>query len=284
MWKAIVKAFLFPPLLLALFLIPVAFLLLIYAFLGTHIWIAYIAYVLSAYTLTVWCARVPHIITGIKAFKAENKLAQKWFGDVRFRMRTSLFISLLCNIAYAVLQLWIGVYHRSFWFGSIALYYTLLAIMRFFLVRYLGRYVPGENRQNEWHIYRICGWVLLVMNIALTLMVFFMVYWNRTFHHHEITAITMAAYTFTSFTMAIIDIVKYRKYNNPVYTASKTTGLAAACVSMLTLTSTMLTAFGEAGTEHMRRLMSGLVGGGVSFIIIVMALYMIFTRKKKENT
>ena len=55
--------------------------------------------------------------------------------------------------------------------------------------------------------YRLCGWIFLVMNLALSLMVFFMVYWNRTFHHHEITTIALAAYTFTAFTMAIINMI-----------------------------------------------------------------------------
>ena len=68
---------------------------------------------------------------------------------------------------------------------------------------------------------------------------------NRTFHHHEITTIALAAYTFTSLTFAIINTVKYRKYHSPVYSASKAISLASACVSLLTLESTMLTTFGN---------------------------------------
>ena len=97
------------------------------------------------------------------------------------------------------------------------------------------------------------------MNLALALIIFFMVYWNRTFNHHEITTIAMAAYTFTALTMAIINIIKYKKYNSPVYSASKAISLASACVSMLTLESTMLTTFGD-GTMDLtaRRMMLGI--------------------------
>ena len=50
----------------------------------------------------------------------------------------------------------------------------------------------------------IPGIVFLIMNLALALIIFFMVYWNRTFHRHEITTIALAAYTFTSLAFAIV--------------------------------------------------------------------------------
>ena len=117
------------------------------------------------------------------------------------------------------------------------------------------------------------------MNLALALIVFFMVYWNRTFDHHMITAIAMAAYTFTALTTAIINVVKYRKYESPVYSASKAINLAAACVSMLTLESTMLTTFGDG--EINVRLMLGLTGAAVSAFIVMMAVYMIIRANKQ---
>lgn len=135
---------------------------------------------------------------------------------------------------------------------------------------------------EELKKYRACGIVFLIMNLTLALMIFFMVYWNRTFHHHEITTIALAAYTFTALTFAIINTVKYRKYNSPVYSASKAISLASACVSMLTLESTMLTTFGD-GTMHLtgRRILLGISGGAISVFIIAMAIYMIVKGTKK---
>ena len=130
--------------------------------------------------------------------------------------------------------------------------------------------------------YRACGIVFLIMNLAIALMIFFMVYWNRTFNHHEITTIALAAYTFTSLTRAIINTVKYRKYNSPVYSASKAISLASACVSMLTLESTMLTTFGdETMSLTGRRILLGISGGVISVFIIAMAIYMIAEGTKK---
>ena len=136
--------------------------------------------------------------------------------------------------------------------------------------------------RSELIKYRACGWIFLVMNLALALIIFFMVYWNRTFQHHMITAITMAAYTFTALTTAIVNIVKYRKYNSPVFSASKSISFAAACVSMLTLTSTMLTTFHDGTMDALtRKLLLGFVGFAVSGVVVVMAIYMIAQGTKK---
>lgn len=283
-WKKLGKALLFPHIAIMIILVPIAIVFLVYSmvFLGTDSIPAIVAYVLSAYTLTVWCFKIPYLIRLFKSFKDENKYAQIWLKDTRLRVNVSLYGSLIWNTAYAVFQLGLGFWHHTFWFYSLAGYYIALAVMRFFLVRHTSKHKPGERMEEELIKYRACGIVFLLMNIALTLIIFFMVYWNRTFEHHEITTITLAAYTFTSLTMAIVNVVKYRKYKSPVYSASKAISLAAACVSMLTLESTMLTTFGD-GTMDMttRRIMLGATGGVISVFIIMMAIYMIVQSNKK---
>lgn len=283
-WKKIKKALLFPHLAIMIILIPIATVFLVYSmvFLGTESVAAIISYVLSAYTLTVWCFKIPYLIKLFKTFKDENKYVRIWQDDTRLRVNVSLYGTLIYNTAYALLQLGMGFWHHTFWFYSLAGYYISLAVMRFFLVRHTSKHKPGEKMLDELIKYRACGIVFLIMNLALALMIFFMVYWNRTFNHHEITTITLAAYTFTSLTLAIINTVKYRKYNSPVYSASKAISLASACVSMLTLESTMLTTFGD-GTMSLtgRRILLGISGGVVSVFIISMAMYMIVKGTKK---
>ena len=283
-WKKIGKALLFPHIAIMLVLIPIAtaFLVCSMVFLGTESMTAIISYVLSAYTLTIWCFKIPYLIQFFKTFKNKNKYARIWQDDTRLRVNISLYGTLIYNTAYALLQLGMGFWHHTFWFYSLAGYYISLAVMRFFLVQHTRKHNPGEKMLDELRKYRACGIVFLLMNLALALIIFFMVYWNRTFNHHEITTIALAAYTFTSLTFAIINTIKYRKYNSPVYSASKAISLASACVSVLTLESTMLTTF---GTETMsltgRRIFLGISGGAISVFIIAMAIYMIVQGTKK---
>ena len=283
-WKKLGKALLFPHVAIMIILLPIATLLLVFSMvvIGTESAIAYVSYVLSAYTLTVWCIRIPRLIQFFKDFKNQNRYAQLWLGDTRLRVNVSLYGSLAWNTLYGVFQLWLGYYHRTFWFYSLGAYYICLAIMRFFLLLHTRKYAPGEKMRTELVKYRACGWVFLLMNLALTLIIFFMLYWNRTFTHHMITAIAMAAYTFTAFTVAIVNVIKYRKYNSPVFSASKAISFAAACVSMLTLTSTMLTTFNDGTMDALtQKLMLGGVGIAVSGVVVTMAVYMIISGTKK---
>ena len=272
--KKIGKSLLFPHIVIMIILLPIAIALLVYSmmFLSSETPIAIASYVLSAYTLVIWCVRIPQLITAIKTLKKENKYIKTWVGDVRLRMNVSLYGSFIWNVAYAVFQLCLGLYHSSFWYYSMAAYYIFLAAMRFHLSRHTRKYETGEKLREEFVRYRNCGIVFLVMNLALSLLIFFMVYWNRTFIHHEITTIAMATYTFTTFILAIINLIKYRKYNSPVYSASKIINLVAACVSMLTLTSTMLTTFGEADGILFRKTMLGALGSVISLFTITIAI------------
>ena len=287
-WKKLGKALLFPHVVIMIVLVPIATVLLVgsMVFVGTESVIAYISYVLAAYTLTVWCFKIPYLIRFLKAFKDENKYARKWQDDTRLRVNASLYGSLAWNALYGIFQLWLGFYHHTFWFYSLGAYYICLGVMRFFLLLHTRKYAPGEKMQAELVKYRACGWVFLVMNLALALIVFFMVYWNRTFEHHMITAIAMAAYTFTAFTVAIVNVVRYKKYNSPVFSASKAISFAAACVSMLTLTSTLLTTFSDGSMGIVeQKLMLGSVGFAVSGVVVAMAIRMIVkgTKKLKES-
>jgi len=283
-WKNFGKAILFPNRILTAILTPIAIALLFgaVAFWGSQSVLSYLSYALAFYVLTVWCIKIPRIVAWIRKFKRENRYARRWASDARLRVTVSLYSSLIWNVAYGAFQLGLGVYHRTVWFGSLGAYYVLLALMRIFLVRHTRRHAPGENLRQEYSKLRAIGWIFLIMNLALSLIIFFMVYWQRTFEHHMITAIAFAAYTFASLTVAIVNAVKYRKYKSPVYTAATLIGLMAACVSVLTLESTMLTAFGgESMSAVTQKTMLGLTGGVISALCIAMAIYMIVNGSEK---
>ena len=283
-WKKLGKSLLFPHIAIMMALLPIATVFLVFSmiYIGTKTVPAYISYILATYTLTIWCMKIPKLIRFFKRFKNENKYVRRWLTDTYLRTNITLHGSFLWNVAYAVMQLGLGFIHSTFWFYSLAGYYLCLALMRFYLVRYISKHRPGEEMKMELIRYRTCGWIFLLMNMTLTVIIFFMVYWNRTFEHHEITAITLAAYTFTSFTMAIINMVKYRKYNSPVLSAGKAINLAAACVSMLTLESTLLTTFRDGSMDiTFQRIMLAATGAVISIFIIILAIYMIVQSNRK---
>lgn len=283
-WKRIGKALLFPPAAVLIVLTPIAAAALAYSMLRLEETspVRIGSYVLAFYTLVIVCVRVPKVVRSIGTFKRENKYIQTWSNDPRLRMNITVGGSVLWNGAYAALQLGLAIYYRSAWFYSLAAYYATLAAMRCSLVWHTLHYTPGEQMRQELTRYRTCGWVFLLMNLALSGMMFYRIYENRFVQHHEITTIAMATYTFAMLTVAIVNVVRYRKYNSPVLSSAKAISLAAACVSMLTLESTMLVSFNK-GTllQKTIRIFLALSGGAVSAFIVGMAVYMIVQASRK---
>lgn len=240
-----------------------------------------VSYVVSFYALVVVCFRIPNMIKMFKSVRNENEYVVKYRQDATLRIKLSLYGTLIFNGAYAALQLGMGLWHHSIWFYSLAGYYILLAIMRFMLLRHTKEYKLLQDIKKELKRYRICGIYLLLLNSALTVILFYIIWQNRTFKHHEITTIAMATYTFTTFTVAVVNIIRYRKYKSPVFSAAKAISLACACVSMITLESTMLTTFSAGNDEKFRRIMMGISGGAISIFIVGMAIYMIVNATKQ---
>lgn len=277
-WRKIAKALLFPPLAVVLILAPVAGGALVYAmlFLEESNWLRIASYALSFYALSVLCVRVPDIVRLCGKIKNQNRYIKIWSGDVHLRMKITLTGAVLWNGAYAALQLGLGIYHHSVWFCSLAGYYLSMAVMRAFLARHTVHFAPGEKMKAEFRRYRACGWIFLLMNLALSGMMLYMIRGERVVRHSEITAIALATYTFASFATAIRNVVLYRKFHSPVYSASKAISLASACVSVMTLENTMLLTFQDGSmTMRTRKLFMTLTGGAIALFIVLMAIYMI---------
>ena len=284
-WKKIGLNLLYPHIAVIVCLLPISVAFLVFSLinLGTESIIAIISYLLAFYVLVVICFRIPQMISYFKKVKHENKLLKRYFSDVQFRINISLYGSLIWNIAFAIFQLGLGFYHKSFWFYSIFAYYVILGIMRFFLVNHTRKYKANEQAEIEIKKSILCGWLLIVMNLALAVIVFFLVYLNKTFYHHMITTIAMAAYTFFTFTFAIVNLVKYRKYKSPIYSSAKTISLIAGSVSMLTLETTMLTTFGTGESQLLGQILIPLTSILVIGFSITMAIILIVSGNKKLN-
>lgn len=274
---------LFLPLPLVVLLVPVAAALLIYVFLweGVHPAVTYGAYFLSAYALTLVCVRAPALWRRVARFRDTNPYILHYRGDPRLRVGLSLTGTLAGNLFYALLQLGLGLIHHSIWFYALTGYYALLALMRAFLLRAVRSGEPGADLPREYRLYGRCGLLLVPMNLTLAVVVTFMVWQNRGFSYHPIATIALAAYTFFSLTMAIVQMVRYRKYRSPVLSASKSISLVAALVSLLNLETAMLTAFGTQEEALFRQIMTAATGGAVCIAVLAIALWML-RRAHKE--
>ncbi|MBP0964064.1 MAG: hypothetical protein J5999_02100 [Oscillospiraceae bacterium] len=201
--------------------------------------------------------------------------------DIPFRTHISLYGSLAVNLVYAALNLVSGVMYSSVWFYILAFYYTVLALMRFLLVHFANRVGIGKNRFKELRRSRLCGFILLTVNLFLSCAVLMIIYRNKGYEYNGILIYVMAAYTFYITVMAIVNLVKYRRLGSPIMSMAKIINMAAALVSMLSLETAMFSQFGKDMSPEDQRIMIMLTGAGVSVIIVTMSVYSIVKNTKE---
>ncbi len=286
-WKTVGKKLLFPPLWLILLLTVISALALTAVFLkGWETALpAYAVYVTAFYTLTVLCLAcwktIPGYYRSIKGKVYDNRYAKRYLTDAAFKTHVSLYISLSINLLYVAANAFSAVFYSTWWFALFAIYYTILAVMRFLLVRYVSRNSIGVSRLGELKRSRLCAYILIFVNLILSGAVLMMIYFNRGFEYRGILIYVMALYTFYMTGSAVRDMIKYRKLGSPVMSTSKIIKFAAALVSMLSLETAMFSQFGgDMAPEH-QRLMIMLTGAGIAVTVVTMAVYVI-VRNTKE--
>lgn len=290
-WKKLIKpkllSFLYPPVWIIALLVPICTAALVYTFIGGYEAhpVAYFTYVLSFYTLTavvMQCIKViPKQYRTAKKSVYDNPTGNRFMTDMKFRTHISLYGSLTVNLLYVTLNVVLGFLYHTAWFFVLAFYYTILATMRFLLVRFVNRTGIGNDRFKELRRSRLCGIILLTVNLALSGAVLMILYQGKGYEYHGILIYVMAAYTFWITAVAIKNLVKYRRLGSPVMSMAKIISMAAALVSMLSLETAMFSQFGQDMSPENQKLMIMLTGAGVSIIIVTMSVYSIIKNSKE---
>ena len=286
-WKKMGKKLLFPPVWLMVILVIASALALTLIFVkGMEESIpAYIVYVLAFYTLsvvTIFCAMVlPKQYSTIKKKIYDNPLGNRYMTDRVFRTNISLSISFVISMLYVGINLWSWHMLGSYWFMVLAVYYMIMAVMRYLLVRYVRIRKIGADILSEWKRSRICAYILLLINLSLSGAVLMILYQHRGYDYPGVMIYVMALYTFYALTMSIVDIVKYRKLGSPIMSTAKIVSLSAALVSMLNLETAMFARFGGDMSTENQQIFIILTGAGISITVVTLSVILI-VRATKE--
>ena len=285
-WKKLIK-YLYPPLWVIILLVLICTAARVYTVVGGYEAhpAAYFTYVLSFYTLTAVVMRcikvVPKHYRSAKEKVYDNPIGNRYFTDHKFKTHVTLYRNLAVNILYAGVNIVSGFLYHTAWFFVLAFYYGILAVMRFLLVKFVNHIGIGNDRLKELRHSRLCGYILLTINLALSGAVLMILYQNKGYEYHGILIYVMAAYTFYITTVAIVNLVKYRKLGSPVMSMTKIISMAASLVSMLSLETAMFSQFGKDMSPESQRIFIALTGAGVSIIIVAMSVYSIIKNSKE---
>ena len=276
-WKKIGWKILFPPLWLILLLSVVSTAVLIAVF--QNGWdrsaLAGGIYAAAFYTLLVLCIFLVKTLPGryraVRQKISSHPLGYQYMTDAVFKVRISLYLALAVQLLYSAFHFVFGVRYDSPWVGAMAVYYILLMLIRFLLLRYMRS--EQQDQRTKYRRYRLTAVLMLMINLTLSGIVLNMIWRNESAAYSDAYVIACAAYTFYMLTVSTIEMIRYRKYHNPILSAAQSLRWTAALVSLLSLEASLLVQFGD--DESFRKIMLSLTGAGIWIAVMALSLYMI---------
>ena len=244
----------------------------------------YVLYALSAlatgYAAYLFARGLPAVKAAVKRRARKHPLTDGIVNDYGFRTVAVAVAALALNVVYAAFNGVMGIAVRSVWYGNLAAYYLFLAAVRCTALlrwRSARKRCGGAPPETErWKIYRLCGVLLLVLELALTAAVTEMVLSDSPSAHTEITAIAAAAYAFTKITLAVYNMAKTRRLHDPLLQSFRNIGLTDALVSLLALQTTMTAVFSD-GADRSMFALNAATGFAVCAATVCMGVWMLVT-------
>lgn len=277
--KNLIRKILFPNNLVGFLLFNLGSGLLIYVF-SCHLEetpLAYISYLLSTYALIIFCIWFFKVCKFGNENIKKSKVYQIYQKNLFKITKMSMFFSLLLNFIYGVFKLGVGVYYKSWWFITFAIYYLLLCFIRTALVKNI------DNREKEYHKLKHTGIVLLFLNFILVGIILLIIKQNQIINYNGFLIYLVAIYDFYLIISAFISVLKHRRNHNPIIAASKCINLTVAMISMLSLEVAMVYQFGN-NDSNFKLITTSCMGFVICLINSTMAIYMIMKTNKYFKT
>lgn len=280
-WKQLCRKLLYPGKILTI-LIPLAsfsLLTAVFYFEVPDSPLLYGSYVFAFYGLVILCAgSIPLIRKSIRVYQ-EKKAATP------FQIRKSLLRSLSINVCYGGFHLLSGAVYRSVWMISTGAYYLILSLIRMVLVYFEKKQAaakdPVQKRAIGWSGFQTCGVLMLLLNITMSCMVVQMIWHGKGSRYPELAVYAVAAYTFYRLTTAIIRVIQSKGRHDPIDGAARNISLTAALMSLYSLQTAMLSAFGD--DIQFQHLMNRISGSAVCVLVVLGALGMAVHGGKRKQ-
>ena len=178
----------------------------------------------------------------------------------------SPYTSLIMNFVYAIGNCAVGFWARSWWFITVGAYYVVLAMARFSVLQVKRK--AKADYDTEFFARRITGFLLVALSFCIVGVNIMSAVKERGIVFHEIVMITIATYTFTKITIALVGMVKAKLSASAVSKTLRNIALADACVSIYTMQCSMLVSF--PGMEKTGILLLNIFTGTAVWIVVLL--------------
>ena len=206
------------------------------------------------------------------------KKCREIYRDQNARSRYILHFSLAANIAFALLKLGVGIYSHSLWLAAVGIYYAVLALMRFSLLRS----IRTADAQEEKKAYFRTAILLNVLTVTMTGIFAQLIIDDQSFHYPGVLIYAMALWAFIKIILAVKNLIQRRKEDEPILAAARCLSFAAALMSILALQTAMISQFGEDAVDFAHT-MNGIAGAVITALLITLSAMMLAKASKKDT-
>ncbi|MBQ9113514.1 MAG: hypothetical protein IJY05_01170 [Clostridia bacterium] len=235
-----------------------------------------------SYSVYLLIRFAPRVKKGIINWAEKYEFTRSLLRNYGFRTIVLTIGSFALSIAFGIYNGVLGLMMKSIWFGALAAYYILLALLRGSVLTYHRKKKTKKHEDSvsmRTRVYRKCGFWLLILNVALSVAIAQMIFSDRKFIYAGWTIYAFAAYAFYKITMSIINLFKARKQTDMTVQAIRNVNLADAAVSILALQTALLGTFSAEGVNV--SLFNTLTGIAVSLLSIGIGVEMVVYANKK---
>ena len=189
-------------------------------------------------------------------------------------------ISMITALLFALFNGLIGIISDAPWNLYISIYYLLLIIVRMETLIFEKKAYKDNNNEIRKKAYIASFCILMVLNIALIGPIVLMIKNLRPGNIGMILSIAMAAYSFTSITIAIINAKKSIKHDNLLVKQNRIIDLISALVSILILQHTLIVVNGDYTQDLV--IMSVFTSAAIWAFIVFITIFS-FVKNIKDN-
>ncbi len=203
--------------------------------------------------------------------------ARAVYPDPETRSRYLLYLSLAGNAGFTLLELAGGIFTGSLWLTAIGAYYAVLALIRCSLVRSM-RSQDGHAGKKAYFRTAI---LLNVLTVTMAGIFAQLIIDSRSFHYPGVFIYAMALWAFVKIILAVRNLIRGRKDDEPVPAAARCLSFAAALMSILALQTALISEFGG-GSPDFAYTMNGISGAVITALMITLSALMLAKASKMK--
>ncbi len=200
--------------------------------------------------------------------------------DTDARVLVTSFFSTIWKLFIVSAKILIGLYFSSYWFTLLAIYDIVLFISRTVLIACGRKAVSEADPKNRYlkslGVYRLSGIFIFLIALVLLFVVLMIVRDGEGFTYKGILIYIVALYDLFRLVRAIMYIMRTRKRMSPIVNAIRYFGLSSSVISLLSLQTACLAAFGGALSvmeKQQLNMATGIISCGLLLFVSVLIIF-----------